>query len=94
MISDVRFPNEIQSIKNAGGKIIWVKRGPLPLWYDHAVEANQGDNFSINALKTLKVHSSEWAWVGTDFDDVLTNDGSLEDLYKQIEDTLKITVSD
>jgi hypothetical protein len=30
------------SIKNAGGKIIWVKRGPLPEWYDTAVAANQG----------------------------------------------------
>lgn len=93
VISDVRFPNEIQSIKNAGGKIIWVKRGALPLWYDHAVEANQGSNSAINSLKTLKVHSSEWAWVGTDFDDVLTNDGTLEDLYNQVENTLKITVS-
>ena len=94
VISDVRFPNEIESIKNAGGKIIWVKRGPLPLWYDHAIEANQGDILGINALKTLKVHSSEWAWVGTEFDDEITNDGTLEDLYKQVENTLKVTVSD
>ncbi len=44
VISDCRFPNEITSIKNAGGKIIWVQRGALPEWYDVAVEANKGHN--------------------------------------------------
>ncbi len=32
VISDCRFPNEIQSIKRAGGQVVWVKRGPLPEW--------------------------------------------------------------
>jgi hypothetical protein len=29
VISDCRFPNEVSAIKNAGGKVIWVKRGAL-----------------------------------------------------------------
>lgn len=94
VISDVRFPNEIQSIKNAGGMIIWVKRGELPDWYDSAILANQGRNIGLNEMKYRKIHSSEWAWVGTEFDAELTNDGTLEDLYSQVEDRLKITVSD
>lgn len=94
VISDVRFPNEILSIKNAGGKIVWVQRGELPEWYNSAIQANQGSNIGLNEMKYRKIHSSEWAWVGTDFDSILTNDGTLEDLYSQIESVLGITVSD
>jgi len=86
VISDCRFPNEIQSIRNAGGLIIWVTRGQLPHWYDFALEANQtGSNIALNELKRLKIHASETAWVGTNFDHIVENDGSIDDLYKQIQ---------
>lgn len=85
VISDCRFPNEIQSIRNAGGKIIWVKRGELPSWYDMAVEANRGHNYAIQQLKIEKIHASETAWVGTKFDYEITNDGTIDDLYKTIQ---------
>jgi hypothetical protein len=81
VISDCRFPNEIQSIRAAGGIIVWVQRGELPDWYDIAVEANQGKNVAINELKMRKIHASETAWVGTEFDVVLDNNGSIDDLY-------------
>ena len=84
VISDCRFPNEIASIKNAGGKIVWVKRGPLPEWYDVAIEANKGSNVASNELKMKKIHASEWAWIGTDFDDVLDNNGTIDTLFAQV----------
>lgn len=85
VVSDCRFPNEIASIRNAGGKIIWVQRGQLPFWYDLAVEANKGCNKSILELEKIKIHSSETAWVGTEFDLILDNNGSIQDLYKQVD---------
>jgi hypothetical protein len=81
VISDCRFPNEIQSIRNAGGKIVWVRRGELPNWYETAIAANQGHNWALNELKLQKIHASETAWVGTEFDHVLDNNGSIDDLY-------------
>lgn len=81
VISDCRFPNEIQSIRNAGGKIVWVHRGELPEWYGTALSANQGHNWALNELKIQKIHASETAWVGTEFDHVLDNNGSIDDLY-------------
>jgi hypothetical protein len=89
VISDCRFPNEIQSIKNAGGMIIWVKRGELPDWYDTAVLANQGHNVSAQELKMKKIHASETAWVGTEFDFVLENNTSIDELYLKIESLIK-----
>jgi hypothetical protein len=83
VISDCRFPNEIQSIRDAGGKIVWVQRGELPDWYDTAVEANLGHNYAVQDLKMRKIHASETAWVGTDFDTVIDNNRSIDDLYQQ-----------
>ena len=83
VISDCRFPNEITSIRNAGGQIVWVQRGLLPEWYDVAVDANQGSNVALNDLKRLKIHASETAWVGTDFDAIIDNNSTIDDLYKQ-----------
>jgi hypothetical protein len=83
VISDCRFPNEIQSIKNAGGQIVWVQRGELPDWYDTAIAANAGNNWAIQDLKMRKIHASETAWVGTQFDTVLDNNNTIDALYQE-----------
>ena len=64
VISDVRFPNEIMSIKRAGGVVIRVVRGPEPEWYDLAIETNSG-TFNHMALAYPEIHPSEWEWIGT-----------------------------
>jgi hypothetical protein len=84
VISDCRFPNELLSLKRAGGAIAWVQRGALPEWYQDAVSANQGNNVGINAMKMRKIHASEWAWIGNDFDHILDNNSNIDDLYGQI----------
>ncbi len=95
VISDCRFPNEIKSIRDAGGIIIWVKRGELPEWYDWAVSANQGEvqnyTWSTSKAKLEKagIHASETAWVGTKFDAILENDGSIDDLFAKIKDLVQ-----
>ena len=85
VISDCRFPNEIDSIRKAGGEIIWVKRGELPSWYNLAIDANKGINLAFQELKRLGIHASETAWVGTEFDHEIDNNGSIDDLYKQVQ---------
>jgi hypothetical protein len=84
VISDCRFPNEISSIRNAGGKIVWVKRGELPDWYDTAVEANRGHNWAVQDLKMRGIHASETAWAGTEFDAEIDNNGSIDELYQHV----------
>lgn len=92
VISDCRFPNEIKSIKDAGGIIVWVKRGELPEWYDAALSLNRGQiqnmtwALSKDKLAKLGIHASETAWVGTEFDAVLENDGSIDDLFAKVKD--------
>ena len=89
VISDCRFPNEIKSIRNSSGIVVRVKRGSEPDWYQDAVNFNEGDcnilfATSRSKLERAGIHASETAWVGTDFDYVLDNNGSIDDLYTQV----------
>lgn len=84
VISDCRFPNEIKSIKDSGGQVIWVQRGVIPHWYSIAEQANRGDLKAQAWLVKEGIHASETAWAGTNFDAVVVNNGSLDELYSKI----------
>ena len=86
VISDVRFPNEIKLIKEAGGTLIHVIRGPAPEWQELAVHANQGDKNAIHVMQTkyADVHESEWAWAGVDADYTILNNRSFEELFDDV----------
>jgi hypothetical protein len=91
VISDCRFPNEIKSIKAAGGIVIRVRRGEEPEWYNDAADMNAGDrcmNWALakHRMEKLGIHASETAWVGTKFDAVLTNDGTIDELMSKVKD--------
>lgn len=79
VISDTRFPNEVEQIRARGGKIIRVKKGPDPEWFTSYVEGN---------IQPASVHSSEYVWARSEFDIVIENNGSIEDLYKKIDDLI------
>lgn len=90
VITDCRFPNEIKAIKAVGGEVIRIKRGPEPVWYDHAKNYNKGMKrigwaLGKDELEKAGVHASEYSWVGSKFDTVLENDSTIEDLFSQIE---------
>lgn len=88
VITDCRFPNEINAIRSAGGVVIRVKRGPDPDWMSVAKVANQSADptgASAQILKDLGIHASETAWAGTEFDYEINNDADgLDPLYKQV----------
>lgn len=93
VITDVRFPNEIDLIHKLGGRIVWVRKSQLPEWYDLARAAN--DPMFLHApeahdeVTKLGVHPSEWEWVGCDVDYTIYNDGTLEQLYENVDQCLK-----
>lgn len=99
VITDVRFPNEIKAIRNAGGILCWVKRGELPEWYDTALLENTTpldkqwlleDAHQLMPQKHPRVHASEWAWVGTRFDHEIDNNHSVEHLYNQLKTLVQV----
>ena len=90
VISDCRFPNEIAAIQRAGGSVIRVARGPDPEWYPFAEAVNRGPERNLEwavaktQLAKFNIHASETAWIGTDFDATIDNNGSMDYLFDQV----------
>jgi len=95
VISDCRFPNELKSIKRAGGITIRVTRGDNPTWYDAAMAFNKGFYTAgyEEARKTLEahnVHASEYSSVGLEYDHHVNNDGSIDELHRKIDSIINL----
>lgn len=90
VVTDVRFSNEIDAIRNAGGIVVRIKRGPDPEWFEDAISFNQGPVKNFNwalskaKLEKLGVHASEYSWAGSKFDYIVENNSTIDDLYKQL----------
>jgi len=95
VISDCRFPNEIQLIREYQGQLVQVIRSfDTPEWYGCAVRENFADAEQLQDLKdhalTMKhlyphVHSSEYSWVGHPIDYKIINTQTLTDLEEQVD---------
>ena len=90
VISDVRFPNEIAAIRNAGGSIVLIKRGEDPYWVQHAEIVNRGPlnnplwTEAKIYLDASGIHSSESSWVGSKIDYEILNNSSIINLFDQV----------
>tara|TARA_B100000900_G_C20538130_1_gene699253 strand:+ start:458 stop:1093 length:636 start_codon:yes stop_codon:yes gene_type:complete len=73
VIADTRFQNELKMIQKSGGKIILVKRGELP---------------TREEMQEKGAHKSEWDWMGWNFDFVIENNGTKEELYEKVDDLI------
>ena len=89
VITDTRFPNEIEFIRANGGVIVEVKRGERPEWYDHALHTNKL-NSDLMSMYHPNVHISEWAWIGQKIDFTINNSGTLDDLKKGVDTMLTL----
>ena len=89
VVSDTRHLNEINMIKSLGGKLVWVKRDPLPDYYNQAKFFNYLPSMIKMITKPFfyklsDIHSSERDWIGTCFDYVIENNGTLEELSEKV----------
>lgn len=85
IIPDVRFRNEQNMIRDLGGKVWQVKRGNDPEWFQRAILDNANPDTS-NLMSGFDVHQSEYKWidVNSNFDCILYNNSSLEDLQSLV----------
>ena len=91
VVTDCRFRNEISAIQKVGGKVWRVRRGEDPEWYDEYLDLyNDGLVDEIEQLRKVGVfpHSSETDWIGSEFDEIIENNGTLDDLYRKIDTVL------
>lgn len=80
VITDCRFENEIQAIKDQGGKILYIQRGTTPEWASKPFDPNAG------------IHITDWNvyQFKEKADYQIENNSSLEDLYNNLEKILNL----
>lgn len=82
VITDCRFPNEIEAIQRAGGRVFRIRRGDDPDWVQDALSYLE---FPVDKPPPTLPHASEWSWMASTMDAVIYNDGTIQDLYNNIE---------
>lgn len=96
VITDCRFINEVEAIKRVGGTTCRVERGEKPEWYEAAISFNKGEwgnmswSLSREELRRKGIHASEYSSVGLDYDHYIDNNGTIDDLHKQIESIINL----
>ena len=98
VISDARYRNELCMLRSIDAVLFEISRGEKPAWWTSAIGYNQCNNDferflyrlflkmfkSKNNIFTENIHSSEYDWIGFDFDNTLFNNKTIEDLTKQV----------
>lgn len=76
---DVRYPNELHLAIRLGGRVVRIRRGDEPPWYEIARRANVGDCDAERVLRSVfQIHASETAWIGWPIDHTVHNNGTIE----------------
>ena len=97
VVTDVRFPNEVNMIKELGGKIVQVIRGDLPEWWPVAEEWNKEEHlpegeplgFIDKDGNLISIHPSEYSLAGIiEPDYIIHNDSDLGFLHTKVDDML------
>lgn len=84
VITDCRFPNEISTIQQLGGKIVLILRHPYPEWYpDWYHPAMFLDTIPPHAMPVF-VHPSEYSWIGSPIHHIVYNNGTIDDLHNRV----------
>jgi len=82
VIPDVRFPNEVDMIKNINGEVWRIRRGTDPVWLRMYLDIG---------VEPKDVHESEWRWATSDFTKTLENNKTVDDLKNLVSNHLVST---
>lgn len=87
IITDLRFPNELKAIKDRGGIVIRVNRKTINLKENNNLVHSAIQNGEINPNDLIE-HPSETALDDAEFDYVIDNNGTIEDLIIKVKEIL------
>lgn len=72
VITDARFPNEIKMLKEKGFKLFYVDRN-TPEWFTDYKNGKECEEADL-------LHESQKMWIREEFDGIINNNGSIEEL--------------
>jgi hypothetical protein len=91
VITDARFANELNAIKDLNGTLVRIERGPRPIWYENARLFNIfNDTLNLDILKKHNVHASEYSSIGLKYDYLIDNNQTKQDLFAQVESIINL----
>lgn len=99
VISDARYVNELNMLRELESLSFEISRGPLPDWWQSALNYNKLTSKFEKALYKFylkyitkepnifnkNIHSSEYDWIGYKFDHLLYNNSSIESLRENVD---------
>lgn len=90
VITDVRFPNEVNMIRSMGGVIVRVHRGDAPEWEPTATWIHKQHKWLQPLLlfmnpQVKEIHSSERMWLPCEVDHHVHNNATLTELRAQVD---------
>jgi hypothetical protein len=97
IITDMRFPNEMEAVKERNGITIRVVRehdikiqhsGDPDDFHIEKFDSTNPKHVALKLAQSLNLHPSETALDDAEFDYVIENDGSIEELIKKVRDIL------
>ena len=84
VITDCRFPIEVDLIRRYGGKLIRVDRGERPVFWETSSVPISDPDFPECQQKMVddypNIHISEWAWNWIQPDSIIINSNGVEEL--------------
>jgi hypothetical protein len=97
IITDMRFPNELEAVKERNGITIRVVRehdikiqhsGDPDDFHIEKFDSTNPKHVALKLAQSLNLHPSETALDDAEFDYVIENDGSIEELIEKVKDIL------
>ncbi len=90
-LTAARFPNELAMIRELSGLAVWVERSAVRPSEDteepeEGSDTREAGKRVSEAHRAVQQHSSENSVTPEDFDIIIENDGTLEELYAQVDD--------
>ena len=89
VVTDVRYPNEVQALKNLGFTIVKVQ---VPV--EASIERSKATE--VNFTEELLLHESEQLAQSNEqyYDYIIENTGTLEELYSKVEEMVEVLKSE
>jgi hypothetical protein len=75
VITDCRFANEFEFLRNKGASFFRIERGDKPAWWYDYVE---------KGVRPESVHITEWGWINEPYDNLIKNNGTIIELKSKL----------
>jgi hypothetical protein len=75
-----------------GGSLVYIRKNHEPVYYQYSKIPKDMDGYAdaqtIMETKYKHIHDSEWAWNNILFDSIISNNGTIGELSRQVKNRI------